>query len=323
MEKIIEYIRNNDNFIITSHVSPDGDNIGSSIAMEYFLKNLGKINVYHVLDDEIPKKLSIITENTTIYKSQEFFKKNISDYTLICLDCANFDRLAIDKKIVPKKIINIDHHISNDKYGDLNYINSKASSSCEVLFDIIMSFEEKIIDEKISTALLAGLITDTGCFMFESAGASSFKMAEILIKKGAKKQDLIRKLYQSENINYKKFEAETILRTLEKNEYYSIMTMEKDLLEKYGIEDKDTETLVQNAINIDGIEIGILLKEKDKQITKGSLRSKKWADVNKIANKLGGGGHIRAAGFTIEKDIEESKKIVEKEVEKYILENKR
>ena len=321
MQKIVEFLKNNDNFVVTSHVAPDGDNIGSSIAMTRFLNNIGK-KAYHFLDDNIPNNLDFITKLSDIYKSDDF--ENImrdSNYNLIVLDCGNLPRVNIDKKIVDnaKTKICIDHHESNDFFGDLNYVDIHASSTCELVYNIAKLYDESKICSITATALYTGLATDTGHFKFDCTKVSSFYMAADLLTKGAKKQEMIKSIYQSDEYNYKKMEADLIVNHTEKLDDVCIMTLYMHILGKYNVDMKDTENLVNNTINIKGVEVGVLLKEKSKNIIKVSLRSKERVNVAKIAEIFAGGGHERAAGCTI-KDVtlDDAKKIMLEKIKEYM-----
>lgn len=319
MKEIVDYIKKNNNFIVTSHVSPDGDNIGSSIAMNRFLKLLGK-NSFHVLDDDLPSNLSYITKRSKILSSEDFLKmSNLEEnYTVIALDCGNYARLCIDSKILESsKIVNIDHHISNQKYGILNLIEPEKSSTCELVFNLLENFDSKYIDELIATSLYTGLSTDTGNFKFDNVSKDTFITAGKLLDLGAKKQDVVINIYQNNDMNYLKLKSDIILNNLEIFDNIAFISLEKKLLDKYSVDIKDTEDLVNLALNIKGIEVAILLKEKDDSI-KASLRSKSKIDVNKIASSLGGGGHKRAAGFVLKLNIEDAKVLVINKVRDYI-----
>ena len=302
MQNIVDFMRENDNFIVTSHVAPDGDNIGSSIAMTQFLVNNGK-KAHHFLDDKIPSSLEFITSRVKIHKSEEFEKlRDFDKYSVIVLDCGNKIRVNVRESILNNAFhtICIDHHESNDFFADINYVDDKASSTCELVYDFAKLYDETKIDEVVATALYTGLATDTGHFKFDCTAVSSFYMAADLLKKGAKKQEMIKSVYQSDEYNYKKLEAHLIVNNMEKLDDICIMTMPSDILKKYNVELKDTENMVNNTVNIKGVEVGLLLKEKEGNIVKGSLRSKERVNVAKIAQCFSGGGHERAAGFTME-----------------------
>lgn len=313
MQKIIDFLNKNDNFLITSHVAPDGDNIGSSIALTRFLQNMGK-RAYHFLDDNTPESLDFIVSRVKIYKSGDFDSIFANrDYHVIVLDCANKGRVNVRAEILDKaKIIAcIDHHESNENFSDISYVEKSASSTCEMVYNVLKKTDDGKIDEIVATALYTGLATDTGHFKFDCTKQSSFYMAADLMSKNALKQEVVRNIYQSENYDYKRMQSDLILNNMQKDGEICIMTMPKSKLEKYGIDIKDTEDLVNNTLNIRGVELGILIKEKHDGVIKGSLRSKKAVDCNEIAKHFGGGGHKRAAGFTINgRTLEDAKTIL-------------
>lgn len=311
IESIIKYLKgSNDDFIVTSHISPDGDNIGSTLSMYYTLNKLGK-NVYYVLDDNPPQNLKFLVENINILKSEEV---SLTNYNIIALDCGDKNRICLSKELVDnsKSIICIDHHISNDYYGDFNYIDTEASSTCELVYNVLVEYEKseniKIIDEDISTCLYTGLVTDTGNFAYSNAHPSSFEMAKDLLLRGAKKDTIIQNVFQSNPYNYYKLLGEA-LNTLDiVDEKIASIMITKEMLKRNIISFNDVDGITSYTRDINGVEVGILLKEKKENEIKVSLRSKAYVDVSKIAQSFGGGGHIRAAGCTIYSNIEDAKK---------------
>jgi len=311
IESIIKYLKgSNDDFIVTSHISPDGDNIGSTLSMYYALNKLGK-NVYYVLDDNPPQNLKFLVKDIKILKSEEI---NLNNYNIVALDCGDKNRICVSKELIDnaKSIICIDHHASNDYYGDFNYIDTEASSTCELVYNLLVEYEKvenkNIIDENIATCLYTGLVTDTGNFVYSNTHPSSFEMAKELLLKGAKKDTIIQKVFQSNPYNYYKLLGEA-LNTLDivDGKIASIM-INKDMLKRNVISFNDVDGITPYTRDIEGIEVGILLKEKKENEVKVSLRSKSYIDVSKIAQSFGGGGHIRAAGCTIYSSIEDAKK---------------
>jgi phosphoesterase RecJ-like protein len=320
IDSIIDYINESNYFLVTSHVSPDGDNVGSSLSMYYFLKKLNK-EVSYVLDDVLPQNIRFLTKDMQILKSSDFNKK---DYSLIALDCADTNRICVtdDIKNNAKHIVCIDHHISNDKYGNLNYIDSNASSTCELVYNLLMRYNERfntnIIDEKIATALYTGLVTDTGNFAYSCTHASSFEMAKQLMLFKADKDLVIQEVFQSNSYNFYKLLGDA-LNTLEiVDEKVATIMVDKEMLKANSISFNDIDGVTSYTRDIKGVEVGILLKEKKENEVKVSLRSKNYIDVNEIAKIFGGGGHTRAAGCTINDTIENAKKKVLDEVLKVV-----
>ena len=320
IDNIIDYINGSNYFVVTSHISPDGDNIGSTLSMYYALNKLGK-NVFYVLDDNPPLNLRFLLKDINILRSEEF---KLEDYSIISLDCGDKKRICLSDEIInnSKKLICIDHHASNDHYGDFNYIDIDASSTCELVYNFLKRFSEvnnlNIIDEKIATCLYTGLVTDTGNFAYANTHPSSFEMAKDLLLTGAKKEEIIQNVFQSNPYNYYKLLGEA-LNTLEivDNKVSSIV-ITKEMLKRNVISFNDVDGITSYTRDIEGVEVGILLKEKKQNEVKVSLRSKNYVNVSKIAKTFNGGGHIRAAGCTIYDSIENAKEKVLKEVLKSI-----
>ena len=320
IENIIDYINRSNDFIVTSHISPDGDNIGSTLSMYNSLKKLKK-NVYYVLDDTPPKNLEFLLKDVNILKSNEF---NIDKFNIISLDCGDRKRICLSDEIKDKaqKIICIDHHASNDKYGDLNYIDTNASSTCELVYNVLVAYNKKynidLIDENIATFLYTGLVTDTGNFMYSNTHPTSFDMAKNLLLKGAKKESIIQNIFQSNSANYYKLLGEA-LNTLDIiYNKVACISINKEMLKRNIISFNDVDGITSYTRDIEGVEVGILLKEKKDNEIKVSLRSKSYVDVSKIAQSFGGGGHIKAAGCTIYDSIENAKKKIIESVLKTI-----
>ena len=320
IDNIIDYINGSNYFVVTSHISPDGDNIGSTLSMYYALNKLGK-NVFYVLDDNPPLNLRFLLKDIKVLRSEEF---KLEDYSIIALDCGDKKRICLSDEIInnSKKLICIDHHASNDHYGDFNYIDIDASSTCELVYNFLKRFSEvnnlNIIDEKIATCLYTGLVTDTGNFAYANTHPSSFEMAKDLLLTGAKKEEIIQNVFQSNPYNYYKLLGEA-LNTLEivDNKVSSIM-ITKEMLKRNVISFNDVDGITSYTRDIEGVEVGILLKEKKENEVKVSLRSKNYVNVSEIAKTFNGGGHIRAAGCTIYDSIENAKEKVLKEVLKSI-----
>ncbi len=312
IDSIIEFIKRSDNFIVTSHVSPDGDNLGSTLGMYNLLTKLGK-KVIHVLDDNAPRNLTFLVENQKILKSEEV---EISEYNLIALDCGDKFRICLSKELVENcnKLVCIDHHASNDNYGDYNYIDINASSTSELVYNLIKRYEEleniNIIDENVATALYTGLVTDTGNFAYPNTNPSSFLMAKDLVDRGAKRNMIIQKVFQSNPYNFYKLLGEALDDLQIVDNKIASIAVTKDMLKRNVITFNDIDAITSYTRDIAGVEVGILLKEKAQGEVKVSFRSKEYVDVSEIAKCFGGGGHIRAAGCTIYDSVENARKKV-------------
>ena len=324
MDKIINCIDEGNYFIVTSHVHPDGDNIGSTLSMYYYLKSINK-EVYYVLDDDTPINLKFLLKDIEILSSEEFIKLNLNEFNLISLDCGDLDRICIDKTLIEnsKKLICIDHHASNDNYGDINYVVPEASSTCELVYNLFKRINEtqntQVIDKKIATALYTGVVTDTGKFTYSNTHPSTFDMAKDLLILGAETNKVICEVYGNNPYNYYKLLGEA-LNTLDIiDTKIAVITLTQDMLTRNNISFKDTDGITPYCRDIENVEVGILVKEKSSNEIKISLRSKNYVDVSHIAKVFNGGGHIRAAGLTVfNETIENATKMVVAETLKYI-----
>lgn len=321
IDNILDYIEENDKFLVTSHVSPDGDNIGSSLSINNFLKKIGK-EVIYVLDDSYPENMMFLYNEDLKKKSSDV---KGDDYTVIALDAGNYSRICVDERVLKesKGIICIDHHVTNGDYGILKYVDTEASSTCELVYNIIMRYEErfkvKIIDEEIATYLYTGLITDTGNFQYSNTEESSFFMAAKLLSRGAQKNKLIEEIFQSNSLEFYKILGEALNDLEVINSKISVVSVSKEMMDKHNIDYSNIDGITPYTRDIKGIELGIFIKEKEIGEIKVSFRSKNYVDCSKLASEFGGGGHIRAAGCTI-KDLEISlaRKILIEKASEYI-----
>lgn len=314
IKKIIEYIIKNDDYLVVSHVNPDGDNIGSSLSMYSFLKKINK-KVRYAMDDPYPKSLEFLYLDNVVEKSEDIKSDSFSSLNIIALDSGDRNRICLDKEIIKNYSIsvNIDHHKSNENYGKINYVDSTESSTSELVYNLIKCFEEmenkKIIDGDIATYLYTGLVTDTGNFQYSNTKPSSFLMAYDLSNRGAKKDTIIQNIYQKNSVDYYRILGE-VLNNIEIVEGdISVAVVSYDMMKKYSIGYDEIDPITPYTRDIDGVELGIFIKEKNPNEIKVSLRSKNYIDCTKIAERFGGGGHMRASGLTIkDKSIEEAKK---------------
>ena len=292
-----------------SHVYPDGDSLGSMLALGLALERMGK-KIYLYNAGPIPESLKFLPGVEKIRHSlpQEFPE------TIILIDCAEFDRIEMiglsKDNLIGKKIINIDHHISNDYFGTMNWIDSKASAAGEMIYRLVKKLGIRICKD-IAVNIYTAIITDTGRFSFSNTTPGSFKIAAELVKTGI---DLV-------YINNILFEQKTLAQTkllykalsnleLLQDGTIAVITLSMNDFETSGAEESLSEGLVNYARNIEKVEAAALLKEIYTLDIKVSFRSNSWIDVNTVAQKFGGGGHVRASGCTINLPLAEAKQNV-------------
>lgn len=315
IDEFIDLIKSSNNIYLASHVQPDGDNIGSLLALGRALEKMNK-DISIVKVDSIPKNFQFLP-------NMHFFQEPNIDEDIdlfIALDSGDMERLGVAKEIAlkSKKIVNIDHHITNNNFGDLNIVSPLASSTGEIVYHIIKEMNIDI-DEDIATCIYVAISTDTGSFMYDSTTMETHLIAADLLDKNIDLNKIIVNIYQSKTLEKTKLFIKS-LNTLKifKNGKIAIVKTTQKMLNDCGASIEDAEGLVSFIRDIEGVEVACILKEIDKKEIKISLRSKKEVDVSKISLKFNGGGHKRAAGCTIYENIDDAKKIILKEIYNYI-----
>lgn len=303
--EIGKLIKSNDNFAIASHTSPDGDSIGAMLALYTILSSLGKkVDVF--VEDTPPYKYSFLP------KFEELkICNNSGEYScLFVLDCGDKERLGKCEDLIDraKRVINIDHHISNNMFGHLNIVDPNASSTGELIYQILKlnGFE---ISKDIAACLYTSIITDTGGLKYSNTTSVTLSIVGDLINTGIDFSEISSFIYNRRSISQIKLMS-MVTQTLEMHmdNKVSMLTLTRNMLDECSANDEEAEEFINIARDIDGVQVAVFIKEKDQLIYKISLRSKKLVDVRKVAEEFGGGGHIRAAGCTIEGNINEIKK---------------
>lgn len=308
--EIKDKIFSEDNIVVISHVNPDGDAIGSGLALTLGLKKMGK-NVRFILQDKYPDSVKFLNEINIVeqYDENNEYKFDLS----ICVDGATDDRLGKAKELLKDRfVINIDHHISNTLYGKLNYVE-EISSTSELIYKFL-KFCEIDIDINMAEALYTGLVNDTGNFSHDNVTEKTFEMAAELKRIGASNSKVVREFFNTKSLPAIKLLG-IAMYEMEYNENKKLVYyfMSKDTLDKYNGRKEDTEGIVEKLISFKEAEVSLFLREDKIGVIKGSMRSKHDIDVNKIASIFGGGGHRKAAGFTSELPAEEIiKKVLER-----------
>lgn len=310
--KFKEQLKDANSIALISHLDPDGDNLGSLTALSKSLLNLGK-KVYPIEFDKIPENLKflpnldLLSDNTDI---------NIN--MIICLDCANYERLGqIDELFDKAKYrINIDHHQSNEFYGDVNIVKKGYSSTCELVFDLINEINLPI-DKEISMSLLTGISTDTGRFLYSATTADTLAKASRLVENGADMMKINELIYQSKKFEAQLLENEILSKTEIYNDYVAFSFVMTDQLNKYNVEISDIDSVINTFRDTDKIKISVLIKQQTENEYKVSFRSKGNIDVGLIAKNLGGGGHKNAAATRITGNFETVSNKIKEEIDRY------
>lgn len=313
-QELFRLIKTKDRFIVTCHVHPDGDAVGSLLAMAFVLKRLGK-QVELVCSAGVPS-VYLFLEGSELIKEER--TPSFTPEVLISVDCAEKDRcaLALETWQIPGlTVINIDHHITNTNFGNLNLVNPQAAATGEVLYGLFKAADIPL-DRAIATALYTAVATDTGFFRYSNTSAFTLELASLLVKEyGVEPAKVAEQVHEQKSFNSIRLLGE-VLCTLNIGVGGKVawMVLDQSMLSQFRVENEETESFVNYARSIEGVEIGILFKELRPNEIKLSWRSSIAVDVSKLAAYFGGGGHARAAGCTINGPVDQ----VVKDVLKYV-----
>lgn len=289
--------QNANNIAICSHMNPDGDNLGSLMAMYHMAKKFNK-NVYAICNDEIPTGEQFLPHLNETIDSELLKQKNID--LMITLDSSDLNRIGRGQEIfsTASHTINVDHHQTNEEYAEVNIVDRSSPATCETLFEIFETLNYPI-DSEIATCLYVGISTDTGSFKYDSVRSRTFEIAAILLSYGVDLTEITVNLYQSRT----KEKTALLLKALDSLQYFAenkiavVMVREEDI-QQTNARKSDADGIVEFIRDIKEVELAILLKEKD-DFVRLSTRSKSYIDCTKIAGAFNGGGHVRASGGTI------------------------
>jgi phosphoesterase RecJ-like protein len=318
---IMKAINGCNRILISAHVRLDGDAIGSEIAMYNVLKNLGKEPTVSN-DSLIPRAYAFLPETASFDTPADLTNILNGKYELIIiLDSPSPKRIGKVYSILSTgvPVINIDHHVSNSNYGNINLVCTDFSSTGEIILRLLKETSQKITPE-IATALYVAIITDTGRFTHANTTSESLRDAAYLIDHGANPAEIAKCIYKTNTYGQVMLHASaTKTMRLDAGGRIAIVHLTHEMMETTHTSAIDTQEFSDIPASIEGVKVGILLREmKEPGMVKVSLRSGDSVDVNKIAQKFGGGGHERAAGCEICGSITDVEKIMVEETKKLI-----
>lgn len=317
--KIAEIIKNNNNFVIISHEYPDGDSMGSEIAL-YHLLMLLKKNVVAVCNSELPYQYKFLPHFNKIKKNFNEIEKPGREYVCFCLDCADEYRMNLDFKEIKdnfKYIINIDHHNNNTNFGDLNAVEPKKSATAEILYEIICEHYREKLDDTIAMGIYVGILTDTGKFQYSNTNQAVHKAVSDLLKFSLKPSEINKYIYESEPL-----ERFSLIQIALRRIKYVAST---GLVYSYVLQ-KDFKKLNLPFSAQDGIinlfrsagkaRIVAFIKQSERGCFKISLRTSDGnIDLSRIAGKFDGGGHRMASAYSDSGNLRTVIKRLKKSVE--------
>ena len=300
---LLDRIRQSSRFLLTSHISPDGDAVGSALALARLLRGMGKSATIW-LRDPVPAVYTALPGAGRLHTGSnppEGFAEAFD--TAIALECPSLSRSGLENELAALPVINIDHHLGNEHYGVINWVDTAAPACGEMVFRIARALECQL-DVDTATMLYLTLVTDTGNFRFSNATAAAFESAGAMVRAGARPEQVALWLFESQPVAAVRLQGE-MLRSLELHHQGRIATvlLSAEMFARAGAGAADSEGLVDIPRSIAGVDAVALFREVAPDQYKVSLRSRGAVDVEKIARGYGGGGHHNAAGLVAAGEI--------------------
>lgn len=304
---IINDIKNCETIVISGHTNPDGDAVGATFAFAQAMKAMGKKPI--ILLEKYADKLNYIKGGEYVYRGNY---DELNPEIFFALDCGDKSRLGEAEAVFEraKLTYNIDHHISNTNYGDINIVNGFASSASEIVYEILKDI--CAIDKDMAVAMYSGIIFDTGGFKHSSTSKRTHQIAGELLELGVDSADIHSKiLYEHTLPQVKVFSKALDNMSIEDGIAYTTLSVEE--IDNCNAEFSDLDGIVEYLLNIAGIDVSVLITQRSSDMVKISLRANS-TDVNYVASKFGGGGHKLAAGASYSGTLQETIKLVLTEI---------
>lgn len=313
LDNILDEINKANSIIILTHENPDGDAIGSGLALYNALKDMGKNP--DLIIPEFPRTFEFLPGADEIKKGSDIEKYDLA----ISVDCATIKMLnGFANYFENAEVkISIDHHSTNTMFGDINYVSPDAPACAQILIVLLNYFKIEVTKE-IGTCILAGIITDTGGFKYSGVTAETFEFVAWLLNKGINVSKIYRKVLQTKtraNFELNRIASNRLEFFEDGKVAFTYITKEDE--EKVNAESGDHEGIVETGRDIEGVEVSVFIRETDKGC-KISMRSNEYVNVSDVCLLLGGGGHIHAAGVTMQCTIEQAKEKILRQIKAVI-----
>lgn len=291
LKDTVNFLKQNDNYIILTHASPDGDTLGAAYALYYGLKQLNK-SAEVICPDVIPSKYAYFLCNTDYVKRE--------NAVIVAVDVADKRLLgSLEKDFGEIVDLNIDHHVSNVRYAKSLYLDANASATCEIVYELLVNLNVRFSDT-IAQALYTGIATDTGCFKYSCVTSKTHKIAASLYEYDIKADVINKTMFDTKSKNLLTLER----MVLDSAEYHfddkcMLLTITAAMQQKTGCSGTDLEGISVISRSVEGVIAGVTIKQTGTDVYKLSLRTYEPLDASVICKNLGGGGHKNAAGATL------------------------
>ncbi len=310
--QIIDEINKSDDIIITTHLNPDGDGLGAGLALFLGLNKYMKSkeefrlkNIRFVIEDSVPENIKFLVGSEAIERFSNYFYKEIPTLVL-SLDAASASRIgAVSEFLGKTTFVNIDHHVSNENYGNINFVDAESASTSEIIYELLEEMQIEF-DKNIAEALYTGIVNDTGNFKHSNVRESTFIKAAKLISYGVDNTKIVEKFFDNRSMAGFKLLARGInnIEFFSEKKLITTFITQKDF-EECGGNKFDTDGFAPEILQYNDAEYALFMREESSGEIKGSLRTKSnEINLNEIAGAFNGGGHKKAAGFstTLPKD---------------------
>lgn len=313
LDNIFEEIKKAESIVILTHENPDGDAIGTGLALYNSLKQIGKNP--DIIIPEYSRTFAFLPGTNEIKSESDIKRYDLA----ISVDCATIKMLnGFSNYFEDAKVkVSIDHHSTNTMFGDYNYVIPDAPACAQVLLVVLEYFKIDITKE-IGTCILTGIITDTGGFKYSGVTAETFKFVAELLEKGINVSKVYKRVLQTKtkaNFELNRIAANRLEFFEDGKVAFTYITKEDE--EKVNAESGDHDGIVETGRDIEGVEVSIFIRQTDKGC-KVSMRSNEYVNVSDVCLLLGGGGHIRAAGVSMQCTIEQAKERILRQVKAVI-----
>jgi bifunctional oligoribonuclease and PAP phosphatase NrnA len=311
--QIVDAIRARQRFVLSSHARPDGDSIGSQLAMAYALKALGK-EVVAVNADPAPPPLMAFPAVPGIRIAKDVV--GAFDAAII-MECGDLSRTGV-RGLERFFVINIDHHPGNSAYGQINWFDASAAACGEMVFELVLALGVPLSPE-IATHVYLAILTDTGSFHYSNITPRTFEIARQCIVAGVDPVAVARSVYDSNNMGrLKLFGAVLSAMQIDQSGRIAIVYLDHEMARAAGGTYEDTEGLINLPLTVKEIRAVVFFKEEEGETYRVSMRSKGEIDIGAIAKEFGGGGHKNAAGCTVTGGVDALQKVFVEKIERAI-----
>lgn len=311
IKKTAELLKNWDNILVLSHGSPDGDTLGSATGLMRILTKMGKKVAFKCVD-KVPEAFEFM------FDGLKMTAKTIS--CVVTVDIADIKLIGDVGDDYKKQIyLAIDHHASHVAFADTYWVEPTASAACEMIYDLAKELQVDI-DPKMAECIYTGIATDTGCFKYSNVTAKTMRIAADLIDLGANAGEINRLIFDTKKRNVLKYESK-VFSDMEffHDDKIAFVSIKLSDMEEFKVKPENIEAIPSVVRSIEGVLIGITLKEKENGKHKVSLRTSPGINAAEICHVFGGGGHHAAAGCTVAGEtLEESKKLIVEACENYL-----